>query len=343
MSRTWVWMVWLVLAAPALLLAQSAPHELNAQDVARIRERMAKDKALREQAQQTEELQRKERELREREEAIAREEAAADQCCDSAPQPAPNMANAALGGFLQGFSGEYAKDRAIVQQGNAQVNAAQQAVQRQQQREQARRERQQLEAERKKLEGQRQAMTATWRQDQARSQQAAQANVEQRQRADDRQQALREQAAAERKRLAAEKLREEAAERARTMQTFVQSSRNQQLSTATTTPAVATAATGKQVAPAAHDYGPAKAWCRAFDDGSYQCMGPLQRMASSLPTLSLALTQAGCEGGNGYTPTRGHGGSDFDCGRKLRVNEYRMPAYDPWRGGGQPVLIQPGE
>ncbi len=74
----------------------------------------------------------------------------------------------------------------------------------------------------------------------------------------------------------------------------------------------------------------------------YQCMGPLQKLLSWYLTLDTPLGMSGCPGGEGYAAAPEHGGNGFNCGRKLKVGDLRMPTYDPYRGGGSPTRVVSG-
>ncbi|HEX6591662.1 MAG TPA: hypothetical protein VF050_06655 [Moraxellaceae bacterium] len=157
-----------------------------------------------------------------------------------------------------------------------------------------------------------------------------------------RQQALREQRIAEQERAAKEEAR-------RVMQPFVESSRVQQqqqqrpaAAAQERTPAVEVATSRTKAEPEKkRDFGPAKAWCIANEKGTgFQCKGPLQNMWGFEKSLEVALDQVDCPNGTGYTPKPGQGGSSFDCGRRLNVTEQQMPLYDPFRGGGKPVVVR---
>lgn len=99
--------------------------------------------------------------------------------------------------------------------------------------------------------------------------------------------------------------------------------------------------------PAARDYGPAKAWCRQRSADVFECHGPLQSIIGmgavdfGTDRLNHALKLAGCPGGGGSTPAVGGGAASFDCGRRLKVGEFWMPRYDPWRSGEMPVKVRP--
>ncbi len=141
---------------------------------------------------------------------------------------------------------------------------------------------------------------------------------------------------------AAEQARQRAAQQAEQQRLAQQ----QALAAKPATPA-SVSATPKPVAEA-RDYGPAKAWCRArrnemAKQTEYQCMGPLQNLLSWYASLDVPLGQSGCSGGEGYPPTPEHGGSSFNCGRQLKVGDLRMPTYDPYRGGGNPVVVKAGD
>lgn len=198
---------------------------------------------------------------------------------------------------------------------------------------------------RESQERQRQAQEAARREQQSNAQAAEQARQRAAQQAE--QQRLAQQQAAERKRLAEEREREAAAERERVMRPFVEASNRQQALAAKPATPASVSATSKPVAEV-RDYGPAKAWCRArrnemAKQTEYQCMGPLQNLLSWYASLDVTLRQSGCPGGEGYPPTPEHGGSSFNCGRQLKVGDLRMPTYDPYRGGGNPVVVKAGD
>ncbi len=330
---------------------------------------MAKEKVRREQlaaeAKAAEEARLAEAEQRRLEAEAARAEAYANE--DLTPrrnEPTQSNANVIFNAFTSTFKSEYQKNMSQVREGNARVDAAQRAMvaeQRRKDAEQARlaaeRHQQQIAQQQRQAEAQRQAAT----QRQASSNAAASA-AQQAQQA--RMAEMQRQAAAERVRLAAEREQQAKAESARVMASYTESSKNQR-GNATGTALASGGATGtagqgggtgngftkagtpslmpepkKEVAQA--DYGPAKAWCRANDNKAFQCMGPLQRSLSWENTLAYALEVVGCKGGFGYNPTPGTGGSGFDCGRKLSVGDYKMPLYDPWRGGGNPEKVKEG-
>ena len=78
-----------------------------------------------------------------------------------------------------------------------------------------------------------------------------------------------------------------------------------------------------------HAFQWAMAWCHHNDNGTFTCMGPLQKMVTSRQTLEAALETVGCTEGKGFRPQRGSSFS-FDCGRPLKDHEKAMPTYDPY-------------
>ena len=359
--------------SPASLLAQStgnAPRELTEQDIQRLRASVAKSKdraaiaaAEAERQRQEDELKRKQEELRRQEESLAYDDG--DYYEESEPEPVVDTASAIFNGFMKGAGDALARQReadAKQQRFLSNLQREAEAVDRQRQREL---ERQRLAEERARLERQaeqqRQLAAAQQRQASA-SGSGAGANgasgsaaaaaggtatnalTAQQQAAKAREETLRANVAAERKRMAEERERTAAAERQRV-------AGKPQVPATTTGVAPATPAavspTPKPVAEV-RDYGPAKAWCRARRNEmakktEYQCMGPLQNLLSWYPTLDAPLGMAGCPGGDGYAPTPEHGGSSFNCGRKLKVGDLRMPTYDPYRGGGNPARVTAGD
>jgi hypothetical protein len=351
---------------PVALQAQQ-PRQLSEAELARIQGSVQKSKAnaaqQAEQQRQRAELERQQAALRRQQDALSNDD---EDWEDDEPQSSSG------GGFanvLDAFTNTLSSEMAKKQQEDAQrqrfldnVRRQAEAIDRQRQREL---EQQRLAEERARLERQAQQQ----RQQQAIAQQQRQSAASsaggtaataasatsgstgntlttQQQAAKAREEALRANVTAERKRLAEERERTAAAERERVMRPFVEASNRQQaLATTPATPA-SVFTTPKPVAEA-RDYGPAKAWCRArrnemAKQTEYQCMGPLQNLLSWYPTLDAPLGMAGCPGGEGYTPTPEHGGSSFNCGRKLKVGDLRMPTYDPYRGGGNPVRVTTG-
>jgi hypothetical protein len=310
------------------------PRQLSPDDIAKLRARIASDKQARE-----EEAIRQEEERRI---AEAEAEAAADYYYDEPVQstPAPNLAEV----FTKTFSQEYNKNMEIVNRGNANVAAARQGVIDEQRRREAQQRaeavRREVEAARRKRAEAAAAAAAGARPGSGVSAGGGQAAgttpaSPQATAAEERARKLREQVAAERQRLAEQ-------ERQRTMKGFVESSRARDQQQATIGDAVsgkASVSASPTPVAAPRDYGPAKAWCQASENGTYQCMGPLQRMIGWEKSLDYALSTVGCGGGRGYNPTPGTGGKGFDCGRSLRVGDFRMPLYDPFRGGGNPVRV----
>ncbi len=349
----------LYLLTPSQILA--GPRQLSEEDLARLRRNVEASKARSVEAQRQAELQRQREELRRQEEALAYD----DYYEEDEPEPVVDTASAVFGAFVGTFSSEMEKKRqqdAQQQRFLDNLRREAEAVDRQRQRDL---ERQRLAEERAKLERQaeqqRQLAAAQQRQAAATSggagmngasgtsavaggSNAATTLTAQQQAAKAREEALRANVAAERKRLAEERERAAAAERLRV-------AGKPQVSAITTgatpvTPA-AVSSTPKPVAEA-RDYGPAKAWCRArrnemAKQTEYQCMGPMQNLLSWYSTLDAPLRMAGCPGGEGYSPTPEHGGSGFNCGRKLKVGDLRMPTYDPYRGGGNPVRVAVGD
>ncbi|PZU48016.1 MAG: hypothetical protein DI568_08640 [Sphingomonas sp.] len=317
----------LVLAAllPAPLLAEPAgspaPRQLTEAEQARLKQSIGKDKALLQQAVTAAEARQREIERIDAEAAAA----AAYVAVEPEPEvPAQSGGGAAaiLNAFTTTFASEHQKNMAIVNQGNADVALARQRLHEQQERE--RRQREQAEARQREQQRQQQEAAARHA---ASSQSEAQAEAQRQQQQRDaqlRDAKLREQAMAERQRLAAQ-------------QAQAGSQASPPLSRSAGSSGSATAAAG-----AATAHGPARAWCQASKSGSYQCMGPTQKMLSWEKSLAYALELAGCKGGQGYTPTVDGGGSGFNCGRSLRSGEYRMPEYDPYRGGGAPQKVTSG-
>lgn len=346
------------------LFAQQAPRQLNEEDMRRLRFSVAKSKeraiAAAAEAEQKQELERQQEELRRQEEALAYD---GDDYYED-DEPAVDTASAVFGAFIGTLKSEMAKK----QQQDAErqrfldgVRRQAEAVDRQRQREL---ERQRLAEERARLErqAQQQRQLAAVQQRQSSASggntaattgasatggNAASTLTAQQQAAKAREEALRANVAAERKRLAEEREREAAAERERVMRPYMEASNRQQALAAKPVTPASVSATPKSVTEA-RNYGPAKAWCRArrnemSKQTEYQCMGPLQSLPSWYPTLDVPLRMAGCPGGEGYAPTPEHGGSGFNCGRKLKVGDLRMPTYDPYRGGGSPTRVVSGK
>ncbi|PZU26345.1 MAG: hypothetical protein DI584_11920, partial [Stenotrophomonas sp.] len=312
---------------------------------------MEQNKTLSAQGAQQAAAMRQQQELTRQEEALAGEDDGYDGEDD---MPQQNVAANVFDAFLGTLGSEMAKK----QQEDAQrqrfldnVRREAEAVDRQRQRDL---ERERLAQERTRLEQQaeqqrQQAIAQQQRQSAANAGNAraivgtggignSSAISGQQQTAKAREDTMRANVAAERKRLAEERERAAATERERVMRPFVEASSRQQVQTMSSAGRAAVSTTPKtSIAPP--DYGPAKAWCQASNAGTFQCMGPLQNLLSWYPSLETALSQAGCPGGEGYNPTPGHGGSSFNCGRQLKPNDYRMPTYDPYRGGGKPVLV----
>lgn len=337
-----------LLAVPAALPAQQAPRQLSEEDLARLRRGVEQNKTLSAQGAQQATAMRQQQELTRREEALAGEDDGYD---GEEDMPQQNVAANVFDAFLGTLGSEMAKK----QQEDAQrqrfldnVRREAEAVERSRQREL---ERQRLADERARLARQAQQVAAgqqrapTVGSTSGRGQPGFSGNnpgpVTNRPQAGNTQEdTLRANAAAERKRLAEQRARAE---------------RGDPQSSPSGRPQVAAAATGASpLTPASvshapkptaapEDHGPAKAWCQASNAGTFQCMGPLQNLLSWYPSLETALSQSGCPGGEGYRPTPGHGGSSFNCGRQLKVNDYRMPTYDPYRGGGKPVLVKAGQ
>lgn len=334
MLRTGIGLLALATLLPAPLLAEPvaspatspAPRQLSEAEQARLKQSIGKDKASLQQA--VAEAQARQREL-DRNNAEAAASAAASAAAYVEPEPEVQVRQPTgatiLNAFTSGFSREYEKTQAIVNQGNADVAAARQRMLAQQEHERRERERQQAEARLRQ-------------QQQAAARQASTAAAAESQRlAQERDARLREQIAAERGRIAAERAqiaaeREKlaAAERAETSRSLPAPNRSTTSGTASSS----------MTTPMAH--GPARAWCQASKVGTYQCMGPTQQMASWEKSLAYALSLAGCTGGQGHAPTADNGGSGFNCGRSLRTGELRMPEYDPYRGGGRPERVTAG-
>lgn len=351
--------IFLALAlVPAAASSQQVPRQLGEEELVQLHRSVEASKARSIEVQRQAELERKREELRRQEEALAYD----DEYYED-DEPTVDTASAFLGAFIGTLNSEMAKK----QQEDVQrqrfldnVRREAEAVDRQRQRDL---ERQRLAEERARLERQaeqqRQLAAAQQRQAAAiggdlratNGTTAADATASsmmttQQQAAKAREEALRANVAAERQRLAAERERAAAAERERVMRPFVEASNRQQALSASSAGTAAVSSTPKAAA-ASVDHGPAKAWCRArrnemAKQTEYQCMGPLQNLLSWYPTLDAPLGMAGCSGGEGYTPTPEHGGSSFNCGRKLKVGDLRMPTYDPYRGGGSPTRVTSG-
>jgi len=348
-------MVVLALALlPTALLAQQAPRQLSQEDLARLRKNVEASKARSIEAQRRAELQRQQEELRRQEEALAYDD---DEYYED-NEPVVDAGSAFFGALIGTLGSEMEKKR----QEDAQqrrfldnVRHEAEAVDRQRQRDL---ERRRLAEERTRLE-QRQLAAAQQRQSAASGGDVRATNgttaagaaasstmTTQQQAAKAREEALRANVAAERQRLAEERERAAAAERERVMRPFVEASNRQQALSASSAGIAAVSSTPKAAA-ASVDHGPAKAWCRArrnemAKQTEYQCMGPLQTLPSWYSTLDVPLRMAGCPGGEGYPPTPEHGGSSFNCSRPLKVGDLRMPTYDPYRGGGNPVRVTAG-
>lgn len=338
---------------PAVASSQQVPRQLGEEELVQLHRSVEASKARSIEAQRQAELERKREELRRQEEALAYD----DEYYED-DEPAVDTASAFFGAFIGTLNSEMAKK----QQEDAQrqrfldnVRREAEAVDRQRQRDL---ERQRLAEERARLErqaAQRQLAAAQQRQSAAGSGGVRAAGIAaagttsntmsaQQHAARMREDTLRANVAAERKRLAEERERDAAMERQRA------AGKPQAATTATgagtATPALVSATA--RPAAEARDYGPAKAWCRARHNemarqNEYQCMGPLQNLLSWYPTLDVPLRMAGCPGGEGYAPTPEHGGSGFNCGRKLKVGDLRMPTYDPYRGGGSPTRVVSGK
>ncbi|GEM_PF-3167953 len=350
----------LLLVLPFTLLAQNAPRQLSDEQLAALGRSMEKSRESSINAQQA--AARRQEELRS---ARQRDVAVSDDDDDWQDEPAPPAPAGGMASVLQAFTGTLASEMAMKQQQDAQqqqflanVRREAEAVDRQRRREQeaqrlaeerARRERQRQEQQRHEQQHARQiagthaatgtgeAVTASRPQSTAGPSATGSVAATANPMAQARQSALQANVAAERKRLEEAREQAAAAERLRVMRSAGDTTRTPQGS------ATASVSAAASVAPVPKDHGPAKAWCQASNAGTYQCMGPLQNLLSWYPSLDVALSQAGCPGGEGYPPTRGHGGSSFNCGRPLKVNDYRMPIYDPYRGGGRPQLVKMGE
>lgn len=355
MKPTMLAVAFILLTVPTALPAQQPPRQLSEEDLAKVRRGVERNKEISAQGEQQAAAKRREDELRRQEEALASDDGYEDDGGDDAP------AQSGTANIFDAFIGTLGSEMAKKQQEDLQrqrflenVRREAEAVDRQRQRDL---ERERLAQERTRLERQ-----AEQQRQQAIAQQQRQsaANVGnaraivgtggigsssaisgQQQTAKAREDTMRANVAAERKRLAEERERAAATERERVMRPFVEASSRQQVQTMSSAGGAAVSTTPKtSIAPP--DYGPAKAWCQASNAGTFQCMGPLQNLLSWYPSLETALSQAGCPGGEGYNPTPGHGGSSFNCGRQLKPNDYRMPTYDPYRGGGKPVLVKAG-
>jgi len=350
----------LLLTLSGGLSAQQGPRQLSEKDLDRLRSGLEKSKELSAQAASRAEAKRQEEQSHRQQEALRRQEEALayDDEYYEDDEPTVDTASAFFGAFIGTLNSEMAKKQqedARRQRFLDNVRREAEAVDRQRQHDL---ERQRLAEERARLERQaeQQRLTAAQqRQSAAGSGDARAASgmaaagttsntmSAQQQAARMREDTLRANVAAERKRLAEERERNAAMERQRV------AGKPQATTTATgagtATPALVS--TTAKPAAEARDYGPAKAWCRArrnemAKQTEYQCMGPLQNLLSWYPTLDAPLGMAGCPGGEGYTPTPEHGGSSFNCGRKLKVGDLRMPTYDPYRGGGSPTRVTSG-
>lgn len=350
------------------LWAQQGPRQLSEEDLDRLRTSLEKSKELSTQAASRAEAKRQEEQAHRQQEALRRQEEAlayddGDDGYHEEDEPVVDATSAFFGAFIGTLNSEMAKKQqedAQRQQFLDNVRREAEAVDRQRQRDL---ERQRLAEERARLERQaeqeRQLSAAQQRQSAASGGGARATNgtaaagaaagstmTTQQQAAKAREEALRANVAAERQRLATERERAAAAERERVIRPFVEASNRQQALSPSSAGTAAVSSTPKAVA-ASVDHGPAKAWCRARRNEmarqtEYQCMGPLQNLLSWYPTLDAPLGMAGCPGGEGYTPTPEHGGSSFNCGRKLKVGDLRMPTYDPYRGGGSPTRVVSG-
>lgn len=347
------------LALPCALPAQQAPRQLDEEDLARLRRGVERNKEASARDAQQATARRQQEELRLQQEALADHHD--DGYNGEHDAPLQGGTTSVFDAFIGTLSSEMAKKQQEDEQRQRfldNVRREAEVVDRQRQREL---ERQRLADERARLERQ-----AQQQRQQAIAQQQRQsaasgggpgavagsagrgstgtAMTVQQQAAKARDDAMRANVAAERKRLAEQRARAEATEGRGA------SGGPQPAATVVgarpATPASVSSIPKAVAAPV--DYGPAKAWCRARRNETakqteYQCMGPLQNLLSWYSTLSAPLGMAGCSGGEGYTPTPEHGGSSFNCGRRLKVNDYRMPTYDPYRGGGEPMLVKPGQ
>lgn len=351
--------VFLLLAMSSTLLAQNTPRQLSEAELERIRNSVQKGKIGAEQQAQVAAAKRAEEERHRREE----EELSYDNEEYEDDEPIVDTTSAFFGALIGTLGSEIEKKRqedAQRQRFLENVRREAEAIDRQRQRDL---ERQRLAGERalleRQAEQQRQLAAAQQRQaaaiggdlratngTTAAGATASSMMTTQQQAAKAREEALRANVAAERQRLAAERERAAAAERERVMRPFVEASNRQQALSASSAGTAAVSSTPKAAA-ASVDHGPAKAWCRArrnemAKQTEYQCMGPLQNLLSWYPALDAPLGMAGCPGGEGYTPTPEHGGSSFNCGRKLKVGDLRMPTYDPYRGSGSPTRVTSG-
>ena len=329
--------------------AVAAPRELSKAQQDRLKQKIDGDKAARDKAVANALANQRNIVRQQEDQARAAREAAyaaaqREDASQSEPeQPAQSVGAAMLSGFTSGFSSEFQKNMEIVNRGNADVAFARQRLIEQQQREERQREQQQKDAQlrqqQQRLADEQRRLAAGGGATNAPNAGAA----EQQRLAQERQAEMQAQVAAERKRLTTEREQLAAEERARVMKPFVDSARSQQATAGTAgtalTGGTATAVPAAATAAAVADHGPARAWCQASEKRQYQCMGPLQRALSWESSLDHALSVVGCTGGQGYNPTPGHGGSGFNCGRQLQVGEYRMPTYDPYRGGGVPTRV----
>ncbi len=353
----------LLLASTGTLSAQQAPRQLSEKDLARLRSGVERSKELSAEAASRAEARRQEEQSQRQQEALRRQEeqlAYEDDEYYEDDQPAVDTASAFLGTFIGTLNSEMAKkqqEEAQRQRFLDNVRREAEAVDRQRQRDQ---ERQRLVQERARLERQAEQQRQLAAAQQQRQATASSTGVKaasgiaaggtsgstmtaQQQAARTREDTLRADVAAERKRLAEERERNAAMERQR----VAGKPQAATIATGASTATPASVSSAPKPVAEARDHGPAKAWCRArrnemAKQTEYQCMGPLQNLLSWYPTLGAPLGMAGCPGGEGYTPTPEHGGSSFNCGRKLKVGDLRMPTYDPYRGGGNPVRITAG-
>jgi hypothetical protein len=272
-----------------------------------------------------------------------------------------NMFMGAMNSALESTAAEYRQRQAIADANNARIAAAQEAM----------RQRNAAAAAERQAEFQRQQaarQTAYAAQLQAAQQNAAAAQAARAAAAANRQAeaaALQARQAKEREMRIAQQEREARENAQRQMATFVASSREAEARNRTATASnghgnaignddddtsrsagrrSASAGAGGSAGP--RDYGPAKAWCQQPRENVFECYGPLQAIKGlgavdfGENRLQRALDLAGCSAGSGYTPKPGMGGTSFDCGRRLKTDEYRMPLYDPFRGSGRPVKVK---
>lgn len=225
MNVSWMFASFLLLSASFAAQAQTAPRTLSEQDLAKIRERMATGKVVREEQAKQAELRRQEDERRRAEEdRIAQMEADAQaeweaMQADSQPQSSSGgFAEALLHGMnvLQDEMAKHEVERAQQQAFLDDVRRQSEAVAWERERE-IERERQRVAEERRRREQamaqQRQATMARTASPSgpATSQSSAVAATPEANNAQARDQALREQAAAERQRLQAQRAAEEKA------------------------------------------------------------------------------------------------------------------------------------